>query len=184
MKKSRRRWLLPFLAVLLVAGGAYLLLLTQSPAITIPGVKKVTPAATTAGDYIQIQSINLEVPFFAGPDSRTLDKGAWWRFPDRGDPEKGGNFILSAHRFQLSLTPWSTKDSSPFYHLDKVKVGDTIKVHFHDKWYSYQATRLYSVPPDATQIEAPSTEAKMTLYSCSLRGQADGRYVVEAKPVN
>lgn len=171
-------------AILLMVAGVYLLLLTQSPEI-IPGhkVQQSTYKVGDAGDFVEIPSINLKVPFFQGPDARTLDKGAWWRWPDRGSPSKGGNFILSAHRFHLALTPWATKDSSPFYHLDRVKEGDPIKVYFEGKWYEYRATKLYSVKPNAVEIEAPSKEAKMTLYSCSLLGQADGRYVVEAKPV-
>lgn len=170
-------------ALLLMVGGAYLLLLTQSPALPLPVTKTEVKAEPNDGDVVMIEKVGIKVPFAAGPDARVLDKGAWWRYPERGDPEKGGNFILSAHRFQLALTPWSTKNSSPFYHLDDVKEGDIIKVHYKGKWYSYETTKVYSVAPDAVKIEAPSEEAKLTLYSCSLRGEADGRVVVEAKPV-
>ncbi len=173
-------------AVCLFAAGVYLLLLVRSP-ISLSSTPDQVARAEQAyqqeqTDYIKVEKLNLLVPIVPGDDASALEKGAWHRFPERGDPEKGGNFILSAHRFQLGLTPQRTKARSPFYHLDKLQEGDTIKVNWKGQWYDYTVTKTYSVKPDAIEIEAPSTDAKMTLYSCSLGGQADGRIVIEATP--
>jgi sortase A len=135
---------------------------------------------TDQRDRIQIAKINLEVPFYSNGGAELLEKGSWWRFPDRGNPEKGGNFILSAHRFTLGNSPGQTKTKSPFYNLHKLNEGDTIRVHFKNKWYDYKVTRLYSVQPNATEIEEPSNTPKLTLYTCTLKGSADGRMVIEA----
>ena len=40
-----------------------------------------------------IPKIAVSSPILEG-DAAVLDKGTWHRFPDRGNPEKGGNFIL------------------------------------------------------------------------------------------
>lgn len=183
-KRSRRQQILLAVATLLLIAGTYLLFLARSPSLPLGPINLANKPQTTSqtNDFIEIPTLKLKVPFAAGTDASVLDKGAWWRYPERGDPQKGGNFILSAHRFRLALTPWATRNSSPFYHLDQVKIGDTIDVTFRNHKYQYRVTRLYSVPPNATEIEAPSTTPKMTLYSCSLLGQADGRYVVEATP--
>ncbi|MCC7543474.1 class E sortase [bacterium] len=130
-------------------------------------------------DRIQIERIGLEVPLYEGGED-SLDKGVWHRWPERGNPEKGGNFILSAHRFKIGVTPVQTIINSPFYNVDKLRIGDTIRVFWDDEWYTYKISKTYTVLPNAIGIEAPSEEAKLTLYTCSLGGSADGRVVIEA----
>ena len=93
----------------------------------------------------------------------------------------GGNFILSAHRFKIGLTPSQTKYNSPFYNIDLVVVGDPIRIFYDGRWYDYEVTKKFAVKPNDTYIEAPSSEAKLTLYSCTLAGSNDGRDVIEAK---
>ena len=160
---------------------AYLLLTPKLPILAGPSEIDLNTAddATDNRDRIQIEKINLEVPFFTG-GAEELDKGAWHRYPDRGDPEDGGNFILSAHRFSIGTTPAETKKRSPFYNLEKLEVGDTMRIFYQYKWYTYTVTKKYNVKLNATEIEAPSETSKLTLYSCSLGGSADGRIVIEA----
>lgn len=186
-KKGRRRWwqiLLLLVAIVLFAVGAYLLLLVQSPNLPIQSIDKEQEQTYQEDktDYVKVDKLGLLVPFYAGDSAATLEKGAWWRYPDRGSPERGGNFILSAHRFQLGLTPEGTRARSPFYHIEKLQVGDSIQIRYKGSDYTYVVSRTYAVPPTAIEIEAPSAEAKLTLYSCSLKGAADGRLVIEAVP--
>jgi len=105
------------------------------------------------------------------------------RVPENGDPLSGGNFVLAAHRFHLGYTPQQTRAQSPFYHIDALDNGDQVYVDYNGVRYAYEVTKRYSVAETDVQIEAPSREAKLTLYSCDLRGPAAGREVVEAKPV-
>lgn len=186
--RKRRRWQPPLMAALAVAllgVGIYLLVLTQAPKLPI-GTSIDINTADDANDFrnrIQIEKMGIEVPYLGDNTPATLEKGAWWRFPERGNPEKGGNFILSAHRFFLGRTPEGTRARSPFYKLDKLEDGDKIRIFYENKWYEYQVTKKYSVKPDATEIEAESAEPKLTLYTCSLKGSADGRVVIEAMPL-
>jgi sortase A len=119
------------------------------------------------------------MPYSAG-SARVLDNALWHRYADRGDPAKGGNFILAGHRFELAPTPQETRRKSPLYHIDKIQVGDYIYADFNGERYQYRVTRNYSVKPTQTEIEAPSETPKMTMYTCTLGGEWDGREVIEA----
>lgn len=174
--------MLVFSVALLFTGG-YLLFLTLSPAVDfVP-----TPHALNTSDddadkrnRIQIEKINLEVPYNPG-GVEALNEGAWWRFAERGNPKDGGNFILSGHRFYIGLTPQGTRARSPFYRLEEVNVGDDIRAYYDGQWYDYDVTRKYTVSPNDISIEAPTDDSKMTLYTCTLGGSADGRVVLEAR---
>lgn len=135
--------------------------------------------AADTRDRIQIAKINLEVPFYSG-GTEMLERGAWHRYPERGNPEKGGNFILSAHRFELGVTPQQTKEKSPFYNVGRLAVGDEIKIFYGMHWYVYRINKIYNVKPDEVSIESPSDSAKLTLYTCTMKGSTDGRVVLEA----
>lgn len=188
VKKHRwRKRVALAISILMLLVGVYLLVLVFIPkAKELPGSTidyKTSDDDKDMRNRVQIERINLEVPFFGDSTPASLEKGAWWRFPERGNPEKGGNFILSAHRFNLGVTPQGTRAKSPFYNLNEVQPGDKIKVFYNKKWYEYEVTKNYTVDRTAVEIEKQSTEPKMTLYTCSLKGEADGRVVIDAKPL-
>lgn len=140
---------------------------------------KALAAPKVGENKIIIPAINVNIPY--GSDGKaSLDRGAWWRNPENGNPEKGGNFIIAAHRFSIQPTPQATVIKSPFYHLDKLKVGDQIVVDYNGKRYGYKISKAYSVTPKQVEIEAPSDTPKMTLYSCELDGAEAGRVVFDA----
>jgi LPXTG-site transpeptidase (sortase) family protein len=175
--------------VIILLTGVYTGLLVFAPQLpNIPVISQsplainIKDDATDTRNRVVIPKINLEVPYFTGDTEATLDKGAWHRKPEQGNPAIGGNFILSAHRFELGLTPARTKAKSPFYNIDKLQMGDEIKIFFEGKWYTYTVSKKYDVPPTALYIEQQSVTPKITLYSCSLQGAAVGRSVIEAKP--
>ena len=166
-------------------GGLYSLALVTSPAladIVRPPVDiSKVPAPKIDENRIIIPKIGINIMFGEGTES--LDRGAEWRYPDRGNPEKGGNFIIAAHRFSLQPTPTATIQKSPFYNIDKLGVGDKIVVDYNGKRYGYAVQEIKTVAPTAIEIEAPSGAAKLTLYSCSLDGAASDRVVLVSKPL-
>lgn len=183
---KKHLWLLIPLALLLV--GIYLLITILAPSvppIAVPQAKvqKHLAKPPEEGNRLYIPEISVDVAIEEGDDPSVLDKGAWHRRPQNGNPEKGGNFVLSAHRFQMGVTPQHTRAKSPFYHIDKLHVGDKLYVSYNKKRFTYEVTKKYRVPRTAVEIEGPSSEAKMTLYSCDLKGETAGREVVEAKPI-
>ncbi len=140
------------------------------------------PQAVLSEDRLYIPKLQLNITYKSGNKS-VLSDNAWWRSPERGNPKDGGNFILAAHRFELGLTPGQTRRKSPFYHLDKLVVGDAIYVDYKGKRFMYQVYDRHKVAPDDTSIEDATSDARMTLYSCTFRGSADGREVVFASRV-
>lgn len=179
------KFFLVALALVLLAGGIYVLSLVLAPNFPQLALKPITPEALAQPapheNRIIIPKIGVNIPF--GTDGNaSLDKGALWRHPDRGNPEKGGNFIIAAHRFSIQPTPQSTIKKSPFYNIDKLKKGDQILVDYNGSRYAYTAEEFKDVPPTATEIEAESSTPKLTLYSCTLGGEADGRVVIIGTP--
>lgn len=130
-------------------------------------------------NLIEIPKLKMSVEIFQGNES-VLNKGIWHRFPDRGDPEKGGNFILSGHRLTLGISPKASKKKSPLYYIDKVKVGDTITVFWNKKKYEYKVFKVTRAAPYDGSIEEPTKEHVLTLYTCSLKGYMDKRVVILA----
>jgi len=179
--------ILTIIALVLVIAGGYILVLVLTPNIPfLYSSKPLDVQAITAPkvgeNRILIPQIGVDIPY--GTDGNAaLDRGAWWRYPERGDPEKGGNFIIAAHRFSIQLTPHETAVKSPFYHLDKLKVGDPIIIDFSGKRYGYKISKTYTVKPDQIEIEAQTEKPKMTLYSCELGGSEAGRAVFDAEPM-
>lgn len=185
--KTAVLWLL---VIIMLLAGTYILLVVFGPgthAALLTGkpegatAQKLTQPAGEYGDRLFIPSINVDVGIYTG-GSDVLEKGAWHRQPQNGNPEDGGNFVLSAHRFVMSYTPQGTAVRSPFYNVGKLVVGDRLYVDYHDKRYEYKITKKYSVKPDALAIEDRTDEPRLTLYACTLQGSLDGRDVIEAVP--
>ena len=164
-----------------------MLWLALAQPVYIPGAPKAwnepVPRAALTENRLYIPKLKLNLTYKSG-DQRVLRDNAWHRYPERGDPEKGGNFILAGHRFELGLTPGETRHRSPFYHIDKLTDGDAIYVDFNGRRYKYVITDRLRVKPSQVAIEAPSEAPKMTLYTCTLRGTADGREVIIARLVD
>ncbi|MGH7196767.1 MAG: sortase [Candidatus Saccharimonadales bacterium] len=194
VKRDKKPFLPGFLLVLaaiMFGAGVYILILVFAPTIPlvdnqpIDRVAKLVESSKPGdnGNRLYIPQINVDVAIVTGNDVSVLDKGAWHRKPENGDPEKGGNFVLSAHRFVMGFTPQQTRAKSPFYNIDKLEEGNEFYIDSNDKRYAYKITRKYEVERTALEIEAPSDQAKLTLYSCDLRGEQAGRLVIEAAPV-
>ncbi len=184
-----KRNLLVVLALALIAVGGYIVFTAFSPMFNTSIVagrdanetlKKLDKPVGSNGDRLYIPQINVDVAIVTGDDSSALEKGAWHRKPENGNPETGGNFVLSAHRFVMDVTPQGTVEKSPFYNIDRLLVGDRLVVDYGGKRYEYGIKKKYAVKPNASEIEAKSDSPKMTLYSCTLQGSADGRDVIEA----
>lgn len=173
-------------ATILLIGGSYVLTLVGAPAVApLITMKPISvnalPAPAKSDNRIVIPKIGVNIAY--GEGKASLDKGAEWRYPERGNPENGGNFIIAAHRFSIQPTPLATIEKSPFYSIDKLIVGDKIVVDYKGTRYGYEINKVTSVSAEQTQIEAPSEEAKLTLYSCELDGSNAGRVVITAKPL-
>ncbi len=128
---------------------------------------------------LYIPTLDINLPYDTGSAS-VMERGAWWRQPSNGNPQDGGNFVLSAHRFVMGLTPQQTQRKSPFYTINKLRVGDKIIIDYNGKRYNYIIRKIFDVKPNAVEIERRTDTPQLTLYSCTLGGSSDGRNVIVA----
>lgn len=181
------RLILTLSCIILLGAGVYILLLVFSPAIkqitvdpnnnaTIKKLQVDSPKEL----WLYIPKIDVNVPIAQGESA--LQKGAWWRQPQNGNPEDGGNFVLAGHRFVMDFKLGGTNAQSPFYNIDKLHVGDKIIIDYHNKRYGYIIKKTFSVKPTDIQIEARSDTPQLTIYTCTLSGSSDGRNVIIATP--
>ena len=188
-QKSWKSYILTIIAILMILGGVYLLVLISTPLILSQNINPkdnhTTQLITKTENKITenrlyIPKIDINLPYSTG-GAETMERGAWWRKPENGNPKDGGNFVLSAHRFIMGLTPQQTLRKSPFYNIDKLTVGDEIIIDYNGVRYNYVISEKQSVKPDAVEIEQRTDQPKLTLYSCTLGGANDGRDVIIAK---
>ena len=101
----------------MILGGVYLLALISTPLILSQNIdpkdNHTTQLITKTENKITenrlyIPKIDINLPYSTG-DAETMEHGAWWRKPENGNPKDGGNFVLSAHRFIMGLTPQQMK---------------------------------------------------------------------------
>lgn len=176
--------------VLFMGSGGYLLSVIlapeQSPTQQVIAKKtewnKPIEAPSVDDDRIYVPKLKLNLTYRSGGEAVPNDH-AWWRHPDRGSPASGGNFILAAHRFVVGLTHSETTRRSPFYHVDDLHVGNHVYVDHKGVRYKYEITKKFKVEPTQTEIENPSKEPIMTIYTCDKLGHEKGREVLIAKQV-
>ena len=120
-----------------------------------------------------IQKLQLEEPIHEGANESALEKGLWRR-PQTSTPDKGSNTVVVGHRFLYG-------DKSPFYHLNKLAVGDTLHAVYGGKIYEYQIVAEKTTPPTDQSVEAPSNDDILTIYTCTPLWTAENRLVYTAK---
>ena len=185
-KRSRYRPLLFGVIFIFLVSGLYILSLMLSPSIAPLVVQKpivVTELPTPIASDNRIVIPKLGVNIHYAPGEASLDRGAQWRYPERGNPELGGNFIIAAHRFSIQPTPMGTIEKSQFYNLDKLTVGDKIIVDYKGTRSAYDMNKKFDVNASDVSVENNSDNPMLTLYSCELGGSDAGRIVVTALPM-
>ncbi|HEX8762727.1 MAG TPA: class E sortase [Candidatus Saccharimonadales bacterium] len=110
-----------------------------------------------------------------GESPRILQKGIWHR-PASAAPNKPGNVVLAGHRFTYQ------NPQGVFYHLDKLKTSDQIGLVWQGKVYRYKVREIKVVGANETPIEAPTNNARLTLYTCTPLWLPKDRLVIIAEP--
>jgi sortase A len=124
-----------------------------------------------------IPAMFLNQPTLEGTekDWSTILKNGIWRWPGSSTPDKGGNTVFLAHRFSY------TGPHGAFYYLNKLRPGDEIGVIWSGKTYTYKVVSTTEVPPTDTAIEDNTTDAQITLFTCTPLWHPVNRLVVVAK---
>jgi sortase A len=74
-----------------------------------------------------------------------------------------------------------------FRWLERLQPGDEVQVYANNRRYTYQVTTSRVVPPTEVSVLAPTSDAVLTLITCTnwsiLRGEYTDRFVVQARLV-
>lgn len=119
-----------------------------------------------------IPRLRMDEPVNEGETTAVLSRGVWRR-PNVATPSEPNNTVLVGHRFTYD-------GQAVFYHLDKLKIDDPIVVYWEGREYAYQVGEIKVVPATAVEIEAPSDDPKLTLYTCTPLWSAKDRLVIVA----
>ena len=79
-----------------------------------------------------IPAIGVDIPIVEGATDKALREGAWRR-PETGTPDKGGNTVLTGHRYQ-----YVPPNNKTFYNLDKLEIGQLMYVYWNEEKYVYE----------------------------------------------
>ncbi len=126
-----------------------------------------------------IPSIGVNMAILEGPTEKTLDLGGIWHIPNTSDPLHGSNTVLSGHRWEY-LPP----SSRTLYLLDKLQVGEPIIVYWHGIEYDYRVNQRDIVDPSRVDIQNPTTEPQITIYTCTPLFSTKQRLVIFANLIS
>ncbi len=132
------------------------------------------PPAANDRDTLFIPKIGVKTHILQGKSLDILNhnEGVWNQV---GQPDQG-NFVIAGHRFQY-LPP----NTTTFYNLDKMEIGDQIVVWWQKQRFAYTVTKKFIVKPTAVEIIAPTTFRQLTIYTCE-DIYAHHRLVIQALP--
>ncbi len=132
----------------------------KSAAVSAVAKKSVTTAVVHDNRVI-IPAIKVDMPIITGDDgARALLKGAWL-IPGTSTFDKGGNSVISCHRYLY------TKGPRTCFNLDKLKEGDAIIVQWNGKQYHYKIRMGKVVSPKEVSILNNSRESILTIFTCT-----------------
>jgi sortase A len=124
-----------------------------------------------------IPEIGINEPILEGSNINIIKDGGTWRRPNTSNPTINNNTVIIGHRFYGN-------NVSTFYNLDKLKVGDVIAVYWEGSEFLYEVEETKVVDPSLVEIEAPTAEKQLTLYTCTPLWSAKNRLVIIAKPID
>ena len=131
---------------------------------------------TPKDNRVIIPKLALNEFIYEGSSPYLVNKGVWAR-PKTSTPDKGSNTVLVGHRFTYD-------GPATFYHLDKVIAGDKVIIFWHGVEYDYEVTGSKIVAPTAVEVEAPTSEPTLTIYTCTPLWTAKNRLVLTTKLLN
>lgn len=119
---------------------------------------------------MSIPKLNLKVAIGDGSNSEAM-RYTVGHFLETAYPGEGGNFAVIGHR--------SYKYGQFFNRLDELEKGDSISIKSGTKTYEYSVTEAMVVEPEDTWVLDTTTQASITLVTCTPVRIATNRLVVK-----
>ncbi|MCK5211451.1 sortase [Candidatus Parcubacteria bacterium] len=101
-----------------------------------------------------------------------LSQGAWL-VPNTSSPDKGGNTVITGHRFKY-LPPHNLT----FYLFDKLETGDLVSIIWQEKDYLYRIKEVKIVDDTEVSILNATDEPILTMFTCHPIYSTEQRLVV------
>ena len=140
-----------------------------------PNVKAPSQEINGTVGLMLIPKLDLKVAIGEGVDMETL-KYAVGHFPGTGMPGEKGNFCVAGHR--------SYTYSEYFNRLDEIKNGDEIIVRTIKGEYKYKVYESKVVEPTEVSVLEPTTDATLTLVTCTPVRVATHRLIIKGRLEN
>ncbi|MFA6271900.1 MAG: class E sortase [Patescibacteria group bacterium] len=125
-----------------------------------------------SGNRLIIPKIGVNAKVVEGENDQALLRGAW-RMPQTSTPDKGGNTVITGHRFRFR-----PPNNTTFYLLDKLEQGDKIAVVWEGKEYYYRVIETKVVTPDQVEVINATNDPILTLFTCTPLFTSQKRLVV------
>ncbi len=101
-----------------------------------------------------------------------LSRGAW-RLPECSTPDKGGNTVITGHRFKY-LPP----SNLTFYLFHKLEIGDIVLIIWQKKNYYYKIKEIKIIEAHDFSILEPTEKLTLTMFTCDPIYSQKNRLVV------
>lgn len=147
----------------------------EKVAATVTATKNKLPQSEFAvsPNRLIIPKIMVNAPITATDnEAYGLSLGSWL-YPKGSTPDKGGNTILTGHRFKY-LPP----SNLTFYLLDKLEIGDVVTVIWKNKDYFYKVRQIKTVPETDLSPYDKSDKPILTMFTCTPIFSTSHRLVV------
>ncbi len=131
-------------------------------------VKKKEDKSKNPPVRIIIPDIDINLPV----KEAKIVNGYWEVFSDSAGfgmgsayPDEVGNQVIFAHAKKGLFLP-----------LKSAKIGQTVIILTKDKWYQYKILEIKEVLPSQIEVISPTSESRLTLYTCS--GFSDNKRLI------
>lgn len=122
---------------------------------------------------LEIPTLDLSYMVMPGIEDDQLRLGPG-HYPQTALPGAGSNAAFAGHRTIKGHPAY-------FYHLDRLREGDPIRVILPDRQLTYRVERVYLTSPyDISVLDATAGET-LTLTTCDPPGLDDRRLIVRAR---
>lgn len=132
----------------------------------------VTTNLEEKNSTLTVKSADIKGRLQEGPDAFAMMDGPW-HFPISVAPGERGNSVIIGHRF--AEVPPST---NTFFNLDKIRVGDKIKIAQDDGDFTFTVVETKIVEKNDRSVILPTTDHRITLITCSPLWTSDQRLVI------
>ena len=142
--------------------------------IVLPDKKHLPQAEySVSPNRVIIAKIGVNAPIVDSVNGDYALSLGSWRLPESSTPDKGGNTVITGHRFKY-LPP----SNLTFYLFHKLEIGDIVSVIWQGQQYYYRIKQIKVVAATDFSILEPTTQPILTMFTCDPIYSQKNRLVV------